>query len=159
MPKPCRQIPQSVSLYGTAVQGLWALLLVGVCGCALTATSRASQSATAPEQSIPVPAASAPRSYQPKPNETLDQVIGHTLPGSPLKIELLRQAFQAQNPQAFVPGKVPMLRKGVALTVPDHDELLRVHLGAHTATVPEPAQPSRFIPSTPEERKRWVQFP
>lgn len=159
MPKPRRQIPQAVSLHGTAVQGLWALLLVGVCGCALTATSRASQSATAPEQSIPVPAASAPRSYQPKPNETLDQVIGHTLPGSPLKIELLRQAFVAQNPQAFMPGKAPKMRKGVTLTVPDHEELMRIHLGARVAPIADTLQPARLPPSTVEERKRWVQFP
>jgi Tfp pilus assembly protein FimV len=142
-----------------AAQGLWTLLLVGACACAVPGTGRASQSTAAPEPAVRTTIAVTPRSYQPKPKETLDQVIEHTLPGSPLKIELLRQAFMSQNPQAFVPGKVPRLRKGVPLTVPDHEELVRIHLGVRAAPVVEPAQAPRFTPSTVEERKHWVQFP
>jgi Tfp pilus assembly protein FimV len=159
MPSLLRQTPPAAALYGVAAQGLWTLLLVGVCGCVVPGIGRASQSTAAPEQAVRAPVAAVPRSYQPKPKETLDQVIEHTLPGSPLKIELLRQAFMSQNPQAFVPGKVPKLRKGVPLTVPDHDELLRIHLGARATPVVEPDQPPRVTPSTVEERKRWVQFP
>jgi Tfp pilus assembly protein FimV len=86
-------------------------------------------------------------------------VIAHTLPGSPLKIELLRQAFVTLNPQAIAPGKVPKLRKGMVLVVPDHGELLRSYLGSRETAV-DPAPPvARFTPSTSEERKRWVQFP
>jgi Tfp pilus assembly protein FimV len=104
-------------------------------------------------------AAPAAQSYLPKPSETLDQVIGKTMPGSPLKIELLRLAFVELNPQAFQPGKSPKLRKGVPLSVPDHEALLRRYLGVK-APEPDMAQPpTGFTPSTSEERRRWVQFP
>jgi len=100
-----------------------------------------------------------PRTYLPKASETLDQVIVRTLPNSPLRIELLRQAFVAQNPQAIAPGKVPKLRKGVPLTVPDHEDLLRTHLGARIAPIAAMPTPPSLAPSSLEERKRWVQFP
>ena len=157
MPAPRRQTLRAIH-GGARSHSAGALLLLAACWLALPATSRAAQAA--PEASAPVVAPSAPaRSYLPKPTETLDQVIARTLPGSPLKIELLRQAFMAQNPQAITPGKVPKLRKGVPLQVPDHDELLRMHLGSLAA--PQDAAPAnaRFSPSTSEERKRWVQFP
>ena len=103
--------------------------------------------------------AAAGSTYQPKPSETLDQVITHTLPNSPLRIELLRQAFIAQNPEAFVPGKVPKLRKGMALRVPDHAELLRTYLGPREPVADTQPAASRYSPSTSDERRRWVQFP
>lgn len=133
-----------------------AVLLLAACWLALPAPSRAAQAT--PEAAQAAPSAPA-RSYLPKAGETLDQVIARTLPGSPLKIELLRQAFMAQNPQAIMPGKAPKLRKGVPLLVPDHDALLRMHLGSLAA--PQDAAPAnaRYNPSTSEERKRWVQFP
>ncbi|MFM6990326.1 MAG: hypothetical protein ACKOWD_03355 [Rhodoferax sp.] len=160
MPTPRFQALPAATLPGMAAQGLWVLLLVGVCGCGLPGTGHASPSATpSPAAAASEPHATPMHSYLPKPGETLDQVIEHTLAGSPLKIELLRQAFVAQNPQAFVPGKVPKLRKGVPLTVPDHDALLRTHLGARTQPVADAAQPAGRGPSTAEERKHWVQFP
>jgi len=115
-----------------------------------------------PANAAPIAMASpgpAAQSYLPKPSETLDQVIAKTMAGSPLKIELLRQAFIEQNPQAFKPGKSPKLRKGVPLLVPEHEALLRRYLGVK-APEPDMAQPSSgFTPSTSEERRRWVQFP
>lgn len=148
-----------VPLRALTVQGLSGLLLTGACWWGLPGTGHAAQSAVPAAAESTAPMAAGLRSYQPKPRETLDQVIEHTLTGSPLKIELLRQAFVAQNPQAFMPGKVPKLRKGVTLSIPDHDELLRIHLGARVAPVADPLQPVRATPSTVEERKRWVQFP
>jgi len=155
MPAPRRQTLRAIH-GGARSHSAGAVLLLAACWLALPATSRAAQAA--PEAAQVAPSAPA-RSYLPKAGETLDQVIARTLPGSPLKIELLRQAFMAQNPQAITPGKVPKLRKGVPLLVPDHDELLRMHLGSLAA--PQDAAPAnaRFSPSTSEERKRWVQFP
>jgi len=136
-----------------------ALLRLAACWLALLpAPVRAAQTTVeaAPHSAAsPAPA----RSYLPKTGETLDQVIAHTLPGSPLKIELLRQAFMAQNPQAITPGKVPKLRKGVPLMVPDHDALLRMHLGSLAPPVEAGTTNARATTSTSEERKRWVQFP
>lgn len=104
-------------------------------------------------------AAPAGSSYKPKAGETLDQVIAKTMPSSPLSMGILRQAFIDQNPQAIVAGKVPKLRKGATLHVPDHDVLLRGLL----ASVTPVATPSEVAPrptqSTPEERKRWVKYP
>jgi Tfp pilus assembly protein FimV len=126
---------------------------------ALPTPGHAASSAAAAAPDAAPAASGALRSYRPKPSETLDQVIAHTLPGSPLKIELLRQAFVTLNPQAIAPGKVPKLRKGMVLVVPDHGELLRSYLGSRETAV-DPAPPvARFTPSTSEERKRWVQFP
>ena len=157
MPAPRRQTLRAIH-GGARSHSAGAVLLLAACWLALPAPSRAAQAA--PEAPAAMAAPSAPaRSYLPKAGETLDQVIARTLPGSPLKIELLRQAFMAQNPQAIMPGKVPKLRKGVPLLVPDHDALLRMHLGSLAAPVEAPTPNARFSPSTSEERKRWVQFP
>lgn len=152
MPAPRRQNLRAIH-GGARSHSAGAVLLLAACWLALPATSRAAQAAPEAAQAAPA------RSYLPKAGETLDQVIARTLPGSPLKIELLRQAFVAQNPQAIMPGKTPKLRKGVPLLVPDHEALLRMHLGSLAA--PQDAAPAnaRFSPSTSEERKRWVQFP
>lgn len=138
-------------------------LLTGVLMCLLLGLSAPASAAENPANN---PAALAPaepapqaRTYLPKPSETLDQVIARTLPASPLKIELLRQAFLAQNPQAIAPGKVPTLRKAMPLTVPDHDALRRQYLGS-AAPLPEASTtPAPSAPSSSEERRRWVQFP
>jgi len=112
-----------------------------------------------PTTSASASAALSVQSYMPKSSETLDQVIAKTLPGSPLKIELLRLAFVEQNPQAFQPGKSPKLRKGVQLAVPDHEALLRRYLGVKAPEPDMALPPTGFTPSTSQERRRWVQFP
>lgn len=134
-------------------------LLLGL--LALAAPAKAAQTLAAEAVAATPSPAPMLRSYTPKPSQTLDQVIAQTMPDSPLKIELLRQAFIAYNPQAIQSGKTPKLRKGMPLTVPDHDQLLRQHVGARAPeaeATPTPAQ-ARYTPSTIEERKRWVQFP
>ena len=126
--------------------------------CAIAPTAWAANDAATAKSaaSISAPAGS---SYKPKAGETLDQVIAKTMPSSPLSMGILRQAFIDQNPQAIVAGKVPKLRKGATLYVPDHDLLLRGLL----ASVTPVATPSEVAPrptqSTPEERKRWVKYP
>ena len=133
-----------------------ALSTLAVCMVGLGPQAQA-EAPSAPANVIAPPAAA--NSYKPKVSESLDQVIAKTLPGSPLKMELLRQAFVAQNPQAIIPGKVPKLRKGATLVVPDHDLLVQRTLGP-LAPASEPTQPAASTrPSTVEERKRWVQYP
>ena len=157
--------PRSQTLHAihgrTYRHSVGALLLLAACWLALLpAPVRAAQTTVeAAAASASPPPAPMARSYLPKTGETLDQAIARTLPQSPLKLELLRQAFIAQNPQAIAPGKVPKLRKGVPLLVPDHDALLRMHLGSLVAPVDAPSPNARYSPSTSEERKRWVQFP
>ena len=110
--------------------------------------------------SAPAAAPAPGGTYLPKAGETLDQVIAKTMVDSPLSLALLRQAYIDENPQAIIAGKVPKLRKGVALHIPNQDLLLRRVLAS---VMPPPAPttevPVRAAPSSPEERKRWVQFP
>lgn len=158
MPVPSRHTTRAI--HSSALcHSAGALLMWAACWLALLPVPvRAAQTAAeaaAPGLVPPTPA----RSYLPKAGETLDQVIAHTLPESPLRIELLRQAFMAQNPQAITPGKVAKLRKGVPLNVPDHDALLRMHLGSLVPPAEATPTNARISPSTSEERKRWVQFP
>ena len=126
--------------------------------CAIAPAAWAANDAATAKSAASI-AAPAGSSYKPKAGETLDQVIAKTMPSSPLSMGILRQAFIDQNPQAIVAGKVPKLRKGATLHVPDHDVLLRGLL----ASVTPVATPSEVAPrptqSTPEERKRWVKYP
>ena len=93
-------------------------------------------------------AAAPAQTYRVKSGDTLDKVIRRTMADSPLKIELLRKAYIAQNPQAFVKTSPPVLRAGVVLSVPNHDDLLRQYL-----------RPSDGMVSDPSERRHWVRYP
>ena len=116
-----------------------------VMSCCLTAQAQAQPD---PTQAV--------RNYTPKAGESLDRVIANTLADSPLKIELLRQAYVEQNPGAFLPGKAPQLRKNVVLTVPDPEQLRQKFL------LPKPSEAAAQHPQprpSSEERQRWVQYP
>jgi Tfp pilus assembly protein FimV len=119
---------------------------------------RAASEAPAAVSPAKIPATGT-KTYQPKAGETLDQVIVKTMGASPLSMGILRQAFVDQNPQAIIAGKVPKLRKGATLNLPDHDLLLRGVLASVTPVAAQSETSPRPAPSTPEDRKRWVQFP
>ncbi len=141
-----------------------ATLLCGIVlmPCWLTAQAEVQVQAQAQTQarttSAPSPALPAQPvlSYTPKPGESLDRVIANTMADSPLRIELLRQAYVESNPGAFLQGKVPRLRKNVDLTVPNHEQLLKRFLQplASGDAAQNPA-----VRSSSEERRRWVQYP
>jgi hypothetical protein len=104
----------------------------------------------------------AARTYQVQTGDTLDKVIRKTMPDSPLKFEILRNAFVQQNPQAFTKAPPRALMAGAVLNVPNHDDLLRSY------TVPGPAPGNSGAHrgggySTADmnmnERKNWVRFP
>jgi Tfp pilus assembly protein FimV len=98
--------------------------------------------------SVAVWAAPAAQTYRVKPGDSLDKVIRQTLGESPLKVELLRKAYIQQNPQAFIKTSPPILRAGVVLAVPNHDDLLRQYL-----------RPRDGMLSDPNDRKNWVRYP
>jgi Tfp pilus assembly protein FimV len=133
-----------------------------VLSCCLTVQAQAPAPAPAqahPAQALnPAPPTQAVRNYTPKAGESLDRVIANTLADSPLKIELLRQAYVEQNPSAFFPGKVPKLRKNVVLTVPNPEQLRQKYLLPKPAAAAAIAQHPEPKPSS-EERYRWVQYP
>jgi hypothetical protein len=108
-------------------------------------------------------ASPAPRmTYHVVAGDSLDKVIRKTMPDSPLRIEILRNAFVQQNPQAFTKAPPRALMAGAVLNVPNHDDLLRSYM------VPGHAPGSSGMQrgggySTADmnmnERKNWVRFP
>lgn len=90
----------------------------------------------------------APQTYNVRTGDSLDQVIRQTMGSSPLKVELLRQAFIDQNPKAFTKTSPRYLMAGAVLTVPNHDELMRQHLPG-----------SKPGPTLLDERRNWVRYP
>ena len=100
--------------------------------------------------------------YQVESGDTLDKVIRKTMPDSPLRMEILRNAFVQQNPQAFTKAPPRALMAGAVLNVPNHDDLLRsyavpghspgnsgIHRGGGYSTAD----------INMNERKNWVRFP
>lgn len=107
----------------------------------------------------PTQASDPTGSYTPKSKETLDQVIKKTMAASPLKIELLRQAFIKHNPNAFMAGSQSKFKKGVSLKIPDHDQLLLDTMQVHEKTTDlQPAQAGNTSGSR-DERRQWVRYP
>ena len=115
--------------------------------------------------SVPVLAMAAnpvPRIYQVMPGDTLDKVIRKTMPDSPLRADILRNAFVQQNPQAFTKSPPRALMAGAVLNVPNHDDLLRSYMvpghapgnsGMHRGGGYSTADMNM------NERKNWVRFP
>jgi hypothetical protein len=94
--------------------------------------------------------------------DTLDKVIKKTMPDSPLRVEILRNAFVQQNPQAFTKAPPRALMAGAVLNVPNHDDLLRSYMvpghspgnsGMHRGGGYSTADMNM------SERKNWVRFP
>ena len=113
--------------------------------------------------SVPVLAMTAspePRStYKVMSGDTLDKVIRKTMPDSPLRVEVLRNAFVQQNPQAFTKSPPRALMAGVVLNVPNHDELLRSHMTSGRASGSGGAYRGVGYSSADLESKNWVRFP
>jgi hypothetical protein len=100
--------------------------------------------------------------YQVESGDTLDKVIRKTMPDSPLRVEILRNAFVQQNPQAFTKAPPRSLMAGAVLNVPNHDDLLRTYMvpghspgnsGLHRGGGYSTADMNM------SERKNWVRFP
>ena len=88
--------------------------------------------------------------------ESLDKVIQKTMADSPLRIELLRNAFIELNPQAFPGGQASRMRSTEPLNVPDSVQLLR----AVAMPLMETEDASRAAaPASAEQQRRWVRFP
>lgn len=102
--------------------------------------------------SLGVQAAEPARTYNVISGDTLDKVIRQTMGDSPFKIEVLRQAFIQQNPQAFTKTSPRFLMAGAVLKVPSQDDLMRRVTGANPKPVygPDPGM---------MERKNWVHYP
>ena len=102
--------------------------------------------------SLGAQAAEPARTYNVVSGDTLDKVIRQTMGDSPFKIEILRQAFIQQNPQAFTKGSSKVLMAGAVLRVPSQDDLMRRVSGAN-------AKPAYGPDLGMMERKNWVRYP
>ena len=117
----------------------------------------------APSPKVSAPAAPARpavvasgRTYKVLRGESLDKVIQKTMADSPLRIELLRNAFIELNPQAFPGGQASRMRSTEPLNVPDSVQLLR----AVATPLLETEDASRAAaPASAEQQRRWVRFP
>ena len=99
------------------------------------------------------------QTYTTKAGDKLDRIIQQTMADSPLKIELLRQAFVALNPQAFPSGTTGQMRKGVVLQIPDAPKLLSSKLVSASQDHAGPKKVSGYLSDSFEERKHWVRYP
>jgi len=96
------------------------------------------------------------RSYVVARGDTLDRIIHKTMAQSPLRIELLREALAAANPQAIASVRNPRLKAGAVLQLPDHEALLRA---AVLPLLPSVGMASHPTPNDADNRKRWVRYP
>ena len=108
--------------------------------------------------------ASAPtaRTYQVVAGDTLDKVIRKTMPDSPLRSDILRNAFIQQNPQAFTKAPPRALMAGTVLNVPNHDDLVRFYMRAgHNAGSSGNYRGGGYSTAdmNMNERKNWVRYP
>jgi len=100
--------------------------------------------------------------YKVETGDTLDKVIKKTMPDSPLRVDILRNAFVQQNPQAFTKSPPRALVVGAVLNVPSHDDLLRTHLVPGQSVGSSGVQRGGGYSTADmnmNERKNWVRFP
>lgn len=93
--------------------------------------------------------------YTVESGDTLDKVIRKTMPNSPLRSDILRNAFVQQNPQAFTKAPPRSLMAGAVLNVPNHDELLRSYMGSGA----NGGNRAGYNTADMNDRKNWVRFP
>ena len=112
--------------------------------------------AVAPVAPVQPAVVASGRTYKVLRGESLDKVIQKTMADSPLRIELLRNAFIELNPQAFPGGQASRMRATEPLNVPDAVQLLR----AVATPLLETEDASRAAaPASAEQQRRWVRFP
>ena len=112
--------------------------------------------AVAPAAPVQPAVVASGRTYKVLRGESLDKVIQKTMADSPLRIELLRNAFIELNPQAFPGGQASRMRSTEPLNVPDPVQLLR----AVAMPLMQTEDVTRAAaPVAAEQQRRWVRFP
>jgi Tfp pilus assembly protein FimV len=148
-----------VRLLSLAAMTMTLLLGVNTASHAATLAIPAAPLAAPRPATGPAPAAPVTRSYKVVRGDTLDKVIHKTLEDSPLRIELLRNAFVQLNPQVFAAGPTARLRPDQVLQVPDAMQLLRAVAVPLLESADNAAPIRAAAPTSAEELRRWVRFP
>lgn len=101
--------------------------------------------------------------------ETLAQVARRALPNTPLKDDIVRQAFERLNPDAAGSGRYRPLRAGTRLSIPAPGDLRQAAVARHPeaaglflASPPKPAVREAAEPTPPppgKDQPRWIRFP
>ncbi len=99
------------------------------------------------------------KTYSVLRGDTLDRIIQKTMPGSPLRADLLRKAFVDLNPAAFVAGNPARLQTGAQLQLPDQVQLLRTTLLPLLEGAEAAGSPGDSRQGNASERRSWVRFP
>jgi Tfp pilus assembly protein FimV len=142
-----------LTLAVSTTTGRWAratALALGVCAASLHGGAWA---ASAPVLNLA--GLKSSHSYTPSLGESLERIVAKTMPNSPLRADLLAQAFVTLNPQAF--GKTAPLRTlgTAALQVPNHNQLM--HIALASTSEAQQALATKAAP-TPERRENWVRY-
>jgi phage tail protein X len=90
--------------------------------------------------------------------DTLDKIALKVYPGSPLRLEVLREALMEKNPTAFTKGTPKMLMAGAVLSVPDHAEIVNKVL-QKTDNTSKPKDAKWSGDGSGEMHRNWVRFP
>lgn len=93
-------------------------------------------------------------SYRVQRGETLDRIIRKTMPGSVLRIAVLRKAFTALNPHAFPRGTPHIIVANAVLQVPTIDDLRAIANGQPLTAASDNSGGYGGI-----DKRKWVRFP
>ena len=96
----------------------------------------------------------ASKTYKVMAGDTLDKVIHKTMPDSPLKIEVLRDALISQNENAFIKNSPNYLIAGATIRLPNQDDLMSKYMSKEYKLKSLGA-----TNSDSNERKNWIRFP
>jgi len=90
--------------------------------------------------------------------ENVDRIIRRTLRDQPFKDEFVRKAFVQLNPSVLGNNTLRVLPAGTALNMPTAQDLQALLSEQYPALGKGPAE-QEAAPSTPQPKRRWVQFP
>ncbi len=136
-----------------AAPSAWLVALCLVAAAWLPGAASAASPTPPADVAGAAPALSA-RIYVTVPGDTLERVVHKTMASSPLRMELLRQALVAANPDLIPADRNPRIKPGTALQLPDHDALVRSVL----LPLLQPFE-AAHTPSPADGRRKWVRYP
>lgn len=105
--------------------------------------------------------ATAGKTYTTQSGDTIERVLKHAMPDSPLNPTLLRKALTDANPNV-VSGKVGQkFKTGTVVNLPEHSTLVRHTLEAYLSPGSEGSSYGGFSASAsdPASRRHWIRYP